>query len=166
MNVFDTLFWVFSVAMVLSGLLVIVSRNPLSSALFLVLLFGLMAGLFVLLEAFFLAVIQVLVYAGAVMVLFLFVIMLLDIRAAARRRLRILALIGGVALAGVLIFELAIVLAEPGAFALPAAAPAPLGLKEVVKPLFARHMLAIQVTALLLLVSMVGVVLLAGRESE
>ena len=70
MNVHDTLFWFFSLAMLLCGVLVISSRNPVTSAMFLVALFVFMAGLFVLLEAFFLAAIQVLVYAGAVMVLF------------------------------------------------------------------------------------------------
>src|SRR5882757_4444568 len=92
----DILFWFFSIAMLLCGLLVIASRNPVASALFLVLLFVFMAGLFVLLEAFFIAAIQVLVYAGAVMVLFLFVIMLLDIKASERRKFRVLSVLGGV----------------------------------------------------------------------
>ena len=64
------------------------SRNPVTSAMFLVLTIISMAGLFVLLHAFFLAAVQVLVYAGAVMVLFLFVIMLLDLKAEERRKVR------------------------------------------------------------------------------
>ena len=107
MNVHDTLFWFFSIAMLLCGVGVIASRNPVNSAMFLVVLFFFMAGLFVLLEAFFLAAIQVLVYAGAVMVLFLFVIMLLDIKAAERRRFRVLAVLGGCGVAGALVWELA-----------------------------------------------------------
>src|ERR1019366_9403548 len=86
MTFHDILFWLFSIAMLLCGLGVITNRNPVNSAVFLVLLFVCMAGLFVLLEAFFLAVIQILVYAGAVMVLFLFVIMLLDLKPSALRR--------------------------------------------------------------------------------
>src|ERR1044072_7434497 len=62
------------------------SRNPVTSAMFLVLTMGALAGLFVLLQAFFIAAVQILVYAGAVMVLFLFVIMLLDLKEEQRRK--------------------------------------------------------------------------------
>ena len=79
--------------MLVCGLLVIGIRNPVASALFLVMLFVFLAGLFVLLEAFFIAAIQVLVYAGAIMVLFLFVIMLLDIKASERRKFRALGVV-------------------------------------------------------------------------
>jgi len=85
--------------MLVCGFFVIANRNPVACALFLVLMFVFMAGLFVLLEAFFIAAIQVLVYAGAVMVLFLFVIMLLDIKASERRKFRVLSVVGGVAVA-------------------------------------------------------------------
>lgn len=164
MNVHDTLFWFFSIAMLLCGVLVIASRNPVTSAMFLVALFFFMAGLFVLLGAFFLAAIQVLVYAGAVMVLFLFVIMLLDIRASSRRRFRLLGVLGGLAVAGALGWQLTIILQRP----LPA--PGPLeagwqgGLRDVLVPLFRDYMLPFQVTGLLLLVAMVGVVLLSKKD--
>src|SRR4026207_1776599 len=85
----DLLFYVFPALTLGCGVLVVAnpfSRNPVTSAMFLVLTIISMAGLFVLLHAFFLAAVQVLVYAGAVMVLFLFVIMLLDIGAETRRR--------------------------------------------------------------------------------
>src|SRR5438876_3322315 len=113
MNLHDTLFWFFSIAMLLCGVLVIVNRNPVTSAMFLVLLFFCMAGLFVLLEAFFLAAIQVLVYAGAVMVLFLFVIMLLDIKASERRKFRVLGALGGFGVAGGFAWELWLILGKP-----------------------------------------------------
>jgi NADH-quinone oxidoreductase subunit J len=168
MNVHDILFWFFSIAMLVCGLLVITNRNPVNSAIFLVLLFVALAGLFVLLEAFFLAAIQVLVYAGAVMVLFLFVIMLLDLKASAQRRLRILGLVGGVAVAGAFVWELAILLGG-GPVPLLGANPDPsfqAGLKDVVKPLFVRYLLPFELTGLLLLVAMIGVVLLSRKESE
>src|SRR2546425_1661979 len=110
MSIHDTLFWFFSTAMLLCGFLVIANRNPVTSAMFLVLLFIFMAGLFVLLEAFFIAAIQVLVYAGAIMVLFVFVIMLLDIKASERRRFAFLGAIGGIAVAGAFVWELGIIL--------------------------------------------------------
>src|SRR5438045_8496026 len=113
MSVHDMLFWLFSIAMLLCGIGVIANRNPVASALFLVMLFAFLAGLFVLLEAFFIAAIQVLVYAGAVMVLFLFVIMLLDIKASERRKFRALGVFGGIAVAAVFVWELGMILSCP-----------------------------------------------------
>jgi Fe-S oxidoreductase len=86
----DVLFYVFAALTLLCGVLVIAnpfSRNPVTSAMFLVLTIISMAGLFVLLHAFFLAAVQILVYAGAVIVLFLFVIMLLDLKEEQRRKI-------------------------------------------------------------------------------
>ena len=164
MNVHDSLFWFFSLAMLLCGVLVIRSRNPVSSAMYLVALFVFMAGLFVLLGAFFLAAIQVLVYAGAVMVLFLFVIMLLNIQAQERRQFRWLGLLGGLIVAGALIWELGIILKAPVVVLVPGAADFGGGLEAVIKPLFRNYMLPFEVTALLLLVAMIGVVLLSKKE--
>src|SRR3954470_12756396 len=84
----DILFYVFAALTLACGVMVLLSRNPVTSAMFLVLTIVSMAGLFVLLRACFLAAVQILVYAGAVMVLFLFVIMLLDLQEEARRRIR------------------------------------------------------------------------------
>src|SRR3954451_13641277 len=86
----DILFYLFALLTLTCGTLVVFnpfSRNPVTSAMFLVLTIVSLAGLFVLLHAFFLAAVQVLVYAGAVMVLFLFVIMLLDLKEEQRRRI-------------------------------------------------------------------------------
>src|ERR1044072_9292509 len=87
----DILFYVFAFLTLACGVLVVAnpfSRNPVTSAMFLVLTIISMAGLFVLLHAFFLAAVQVLVYAGAVTVLFLFVIMLLDLKEEERRKIK------------------------------------------------------------------------------
>jgi len=92
--------------MIASGFLVVAnpfSRNPVASALFLVLAMISMAGLFVLLHAYFLAAVQILVYAGAVMVLFLFVIMLLDLKEEEKRRYKLYSIITGAAGAGGLV---------------------------------------------------------------
>ncbi|MDP6891814.1 MAG: NADH-quinone oxidoreductase subunit J [Verrucomicrobiota bacterium] len=92
------LFNLFAALAVLSALLVVVnplSRNPVTSAMFLVTTMISISGLFVLLNAYFLAAVQILVYAGAVMVLFLFVIMLLDVEETARRKLRVVSLTMG-----------------------------------------------------------------------
>ena len=159
----DLLFWFFSAAMLLAGVLVIANRNPVNSAMFLILLFMNMAGLFLLLEAFFLAIVQILVYAGAVMVLFLFVIMLLDIQVVPQPPVKKLAvgLAGLVALA--LAGEIGIILQAPLA---QAGTPLQGGLREVAKQLFTRYLLPFEVTALILLVAMLGVVLLSRREAK
>src|SRR5512147_2481311 len=87
----DLFFYIFAALTLVCGVLVVAntfSRNPVTSAMFLVLTIASLAGLFVVLRAFFLAAVQILVYAGAVMVLFLFVIMMLDIRAEERQRIK------------------------------------------------------------------------------
>lgn len=163
MGIQDLLFWFFSAAMLLSGVLVITNRNPVNSAMFLILLFINMAGLFLLLEAFFLAIVQVLVYAGAVMVLFLFVIMLLDIKAGSQqpfKKLAVgLAVVVGLALAGEIWVVLQAPLPQTGAMLQG-------GLRAVVTKLFTSYLLPFEVTALILLVAMLGVVLLSRREAK
>src|SRR5512136_1186393 len=94
----EILFYVFAALTLVCGFLVVAnpfSRNSVTSAMFLVLTIISMAGLFVLLHAFFLAAVQVLVYAGAVMVLFLFVIMLLDLKEEEHRKVKKLGLVAG-----------------------------------------------------------------------
>src|SRR5271169_5764038 len=98
-------FYIFAFLTLLCGALVIVnpfSRNPVTSAMFLVLTIVSMAGLFIHLHAFFLAAVQVLVYAGAVMVLFIFVIMLLDLKEEERRKIRTGMAVLAVAAVGVI----------------------------------------------------------------
>src|SRR5258708_38832513 len=89
------LFWIFAVLTVVFGGAVVLNRNPVASALSLVVSFLGLSALFMSLDAFFIGIIQVLVYAGAVMVLFLFIVMLLDIRVEERRRINWLAAAGG-----------------------------------------------------------------------
>src|SRR5881628_2543326 len=107
------LFYIFAGLTLLSGLMVVAnpfSRNPVTSAMFLVATIGALAGLFVLLHAFFLAAMQILVYAGAVMVLFLFVIMLLDLKTEERRKIKKLGLGGGLTLVGAIVYVLCTIL--------------------------------------------------------
>jgi NADH-quinone oxidoreductase subunit J len=167
MSVHDLLFYIFGAAMLASGAMVLLNRNPVNSAMCLVLVFFFMAGLFVLLEAFFLAAIQILLYAGAVIVLFLFVIMLLDIKASARKRLRLIGFVGGLAVTGFFAYELTLIFQEP----LPILAETTAKnvgntTYSVAYPLFERYLLPLQVTGLLLLVAMVGVVLLSRKEPK
>ena len=102
----DILFYVFAALTLLCAILVVAnpfSRNPVTSAMFLVLTIISMSGLFLLLHAFFLAAVQILVYAGAVMVLFLFVIMLLDLKEEQRRRIKFFGLAAGLVSVGLVV---------------------------------------------------------------
>ena len=163
----DILFYVFAFLTLACGVLVVAnpfSRNPVTSAMFLVLTIISMAGLFVLLHAFFLAAVQVLVYAGAVMVLFLFVIMLLDLKEEERRKVKTLGLVAGLVSVGaiVAIFLKSLLVTNPGRD-LPAptteGATIPLG-----KMLFTNYLLPFEIVSILLLVAMVGVILLSKKD--
>src|ERR1700742_3389452 len=99
-------FYIFSIITLLFGAGVVIFRHPVASALSLVVSFAGLAALFISLDAYFIGVIQILVYAGAVMVLFLFIIMLLDIKAEEHRKLSIPATVGGGLLALVFLLQL------------------------------------------------------------
>jgi len=164
----DILFYLFAGLTLICGFLVVAnpfSRNPVTSAMFLVLTIISLAGLFVLLHAFFLAAVQILVYAGAVMVLFLFVIMLLDLKAEERRKLKVFNIVGGVIASGtiLLIFMRQLLHAPLGdGTALPAeGGTIPLG-----KILFTQYLLPFEAVSAVLLVAMVGVVLLSKKDSQ
>jgi len=162
----DILFYIFAFLTLIFGFLVIAnpfSRSPVTSAMFLVLTIISLAGLFTLLHAFFLAAVQVLVYAGAVMVLFLFVIMLLDLKAEDRRRFKILAVIGGLTSAGaILLIFLRGLLNEPlGATNSPSVEGGTVALGKL---LFTQYLLPFEIVSILLLVAMVGVVLLSKKD--
>src|ERR1043166_4091060 len=100
------LFWIFWFVVLVFGAAVVIVRNPVASALNLVVSFLGLAALFMSLDAYFIGIIQVLVYAGAVMVLFLFIIMLLNLRAEEARQMNWLASAAGIAVALVLLIEI------------------------------------------------------------
>lgn len=161
------LFWFFALLTLGFGASVVVNRNPVASALSLVVSFLGLAALFVGLDAFFIAVIQVLVYAGAVMVLFLFIIMLLDLRVEERRKVN-MAVWGGASLVA-LAFALQIVTViggfRPGNASFPALNTMNLNdVYEVGMTLFTTHNLPFQVIGVLILVATIGVIVLSKRE--
>src|SRR5688572_2015386 len=109
------LFWLFAFIMLVFGAAVILNRNPIASALSLVICSMGLSALFISLDAFFIGIIQVLVYAGAVMVLFLFIIRLLDLRLDQLRNLNIVAIAGGVAVPMPSFLQIYFVIAQLGA---------------------------------------------------
>ena len=159
------LFWIFAALTLLFGLGVVFFRSPVSSAMSLVMSFVGLAALFVTLDAFFIAVVQVLVYAGAVMVLFLFIIMLLDLRAEARRPVKIAAWAGGgIVVAGFLFTLGRVVYGLPALWVPKPAIPAVNDVAQVGLSLFKHFNLPFQIIGALLLVATIGVVVLSRRE--
>jgi NADH-quinone oxidoreductase subunit J len=168
MELADILFYVFAALTLLCGVLVIAnpfSRNPVTSAMFLVLTIISMAGLFVLLHAFFLAAVQILVYAGAVIVLFLFVIMLLDLKEEERRKIKIFGIVAGLVSVGTIV---AIFLKSLHATNLNAqSSPSIEGDTAALgKLLFTNYVLPFEVVSVLLLVAMIGVILLSKKKLD
>ncbi len=165
MNVEQVLFFVFAIATLLSAGLVIFARNPINSAMSLVATFFFLAGLYVLLWAHTIAALQVLVYAGAIMVLFLFVIMLLNLTEVelGAQKLTLSRIVGGLAALG-LFAALAVAIARMPELSptLDAAGMASFGtLRAVGADLYTRWLFPFEAVSLLLLVSMVGAVVVA-----
>jgi NADH-quinone oxidoreductase subunit J len=163
-------FYFFAAFAVVASLLVIAQRNPIYSVLLLIGSFGALSGLYVLLDAPFVAVIQIIVYAGAIMVLFLFVVMLLnaphedtefDVRV--HPLLRPGPMRFGAALAGLLAVELWWALGRSGDTGrFPAGSVTSVG--AIGRLLFTEYAFAFEVTSILILVAMVGAVVLARRD--
>jgi NADH-quinone oxidoreductase subunit J len=161
------LFWIFSLLMLGFGVAVVVNRSPIASALSLVVSFLGLAALFMMLDAYFIGIIQVLVYAGAVMVLFLFIIMLLDIRAEERRKINFVVVTGGILVALALFSQIYSVVHKLRA----AEQPFPRlpiskidDVHNVGLLLFAQYNLPFQIIGILVLVATVGVIVLSKRE--
>ena len=162
----DTFFYIFAVLTLLCGFLVVAnpfSRSPVTSAMFLVMTMAMLAGLFVTLHAFFIAAVQILVYAGAVMVLFLFVIMLLDLKEEERRKFNAFGIGAGlIAVGGI------------GAILVKAIWFSGIGQNKSAtiegstvvlgRQLFTNYLLPFEIVSVLLLVAMVGVILLSKKE--
>ena len=153
--------------MLVFGAAVIINRNPVASALSLVVSFLGLAALFMSLDAFFVGIIQVLVYAGAVMVLFLFIIMLLDLRAEERRKMNFVAFAGGIAVALVFFGQVYLVIGKLRQSAQPFPV-LPLNHSDDVRNvgllLFGNYNLPFQIIGVLILVATVGVIVLSKRE--
>lgn len=187
------LFWIFAVLMLAGGIAVICFRNPVSSALSMVASFVGIAGLFIGLDAYFTGIIQILVYAGAIMVLFLFIIMLLDLKDEVKRKTNRLPLIAGLALVLGFVLQLGGVLGSitdkqavpldlaKGAAYYKEASPkiaetlAPTVPGQVAKlpdvhiigqTLFTEYNFPLQILGVILLVATVGVVVLSNRQAN
>lgn len=161
------LFWLFASMTVIFGGAVVLNRNPVASALCLVVSFLGLSALFMSLDAFFIGIIQVLVYAGAVMVLFLFIIMLLDIRVEERRKINWLAAGGGASVAAILLIQVGVVIKhfQPARQIFPPLLKSTTDdVWNIGRLLFSNFNLPFQIIGVLVLVATIGVVLLSRRE--
>jgi NADH-quinone oxidoreductase subunit J len=165
----DLLFYLFAGLTLLCALLVVAnpfSRNPVTSVMFLVLTIASLAGIFILLDAYFLAAVQVLVYAGAVIVLFLFVIMLLNVKEEQRRRVRKFGLITGLISVAAISGMFARTFFKAQLHNPPPAAVVRGGTRALGELLFSQYLLPFEVVSILLLVAMIGTILLSKRNLE
>ena len=163
----DAFFYIFAGLTLLCGLLVVANpftRSPVTSAMFLVLTIVCLACLFVQLHAFFLAAVQILVYAGAVIVLFLFVIMLLDLKEEQRRKIKRAGAVLGAGAVGAIVFIIIRTLHNASigdGLAVPTLEG---GTKTLGHLLFRTYVLPFEIVSLLLLVAMIGVILLSKKD--
>jgi NADH-quinone oxidoreductase subunit J len=164
-------FYFFSLVLILAALRVITARNPVHSALSLVLAFFTAAALWLLLEAEFLAIALVLVYVGAVMVLFLFVVMMLDINLDRLREGYWDYLVPALVVAGVMVLEMAVILGER-CFGLaqmpkpPAADTAYSNTRALGQVLYTEYVYAFEIAAVILLVAIVAAIGLTLRKRK
>jgi NADH-quinone oxidoreductase subunit J len=168
------LFYAFAGIAIVAAIGVVIARNPVGSLLFMVATLAAISGTFVLMEAHFLAAVQVIVYAGAIMVLFLFVIMLLNLGHEAQRDLKwgtfsivSAGVVGGIV--GLLALQLRgsdVALATgPGAEAIAAATAEYGAVGAIARPLYTTYVVPFEITGILLLVAIVGAIVLAKRGS-
>jgi NADH-quinone oxidoreductase subunit J len=168
----DILFYIFAAVAIGGAIGVVLAKSPVGSLLFMVTTLGSLAGIFVLLEAHFLAAIQIIVYAGAIMVLFLFVIMLLNLGHDYQRDLRgglfaILSFMVVGLMAGLLARQIGLAgVFEPGAeaSAIDAALREHGVVGAIAQPLYTTYVVPFEITGILLLVAIVGAIVLAKRN--
>ena len=162
-----TLFWILAVLTIVGALTTVLHRNPVYSALALVFTLFQVAIVFLALDAYLLAFLQVIVYAGAIVVLFLFVIMLLALEPEESAPGAIPLRVAGGLLCGALLIELAVLGWLPPTAAAMGPMPEGFGSTEAVaRQLFSAHLLPFELTSVLLLVAVVGAVVMARRKAS
>ena len=167
-------FYIFAAITILASLGVVGQRNPMYSVMLLITSFGALAGLYVLLDAPFTAVTQIIIYAGAIMVLFLFVVMLLNVPREDPAPASISAILGptgmrfGVVLSLLLGAEIIWALSSVGLgwFSQEPSATSVSSVRLIGLSIFTRHAFAFEATSILILVAMVGAVVLARKEHQ
>ncbi len=159
-------FFYFAGVIVLTSLLVVALRNPVYSALSLLIMFFHVAGLYVTLHAEFLAAVQIIVYAGAILVLYLFVVMLLNVAQEQRyhSQVRVGVLLGGLVLVEALLLAFYRSFAPPSETVGNGVTQAAGNTESIGELLYSTYLFPFEVASLILLVAMIGAVILAKRD--
>jgi NADH-quinone oxidoreductase subunit J len=164
----DKLFYFLTFLALLSAAMVVFSRNPIHSVLYLILTFFTLSGHYVLLNAQFIAAVNIIVYAGAIMVLFLFVVMFLNLRTETQEKTSLLSKIASIISAGLLMLILVAALKDVnlGTIEPSTKFDSQIGMVESLgKVLFSKFLLPFELASVLFLSAMVGAVMLGRREA-
>ena len=168
MSIIQILFYLLSGLAVFAALMVLLSKNPVHSVLWLIVVFFAISGHYILLNAQFLAIVNLIVYAGAIMVLFLFVIMLMNLNAASEPNQHIWMKLAGVIAGGCFLIMLVSLASQAGDMANKTVLmkEGNIGLiKELGKTLFNEFVIPFELTSVLFLSAMVGAVVLGKKDS-
>ena len=166
MGVTPILFWILSVVALFSALMVITSKNPMHSVIWLIIVFFAISGHYLLLNAQFLAIVNIIVYAGAIMVLFLYVLMLMDLKKETEpKKNRWLKLAGAVAGGSLLLLLIAALKKADLANQFAETRTGDIGLIENLgKVLFNEYVVPFEISSILFLSAMVGAVVIGKKE--
>lgn len=167
MTATEILFWFLSALAIFSALMVLVSKNPVHSVLWLIVVFFAISGHYILLNAQFLAIVNLIVYAGAIMVLFLFVIMLMNLNSNAEPQRNNLLKLAGIVASGLLLFVLieGVINAQEITNTQAAAGEGDIGLiQNLGKVLFTQYVMPFEISSVLFLSAMVGAVVIGKKE--
>jgi NADH-quinone oxidoreductase subunit J len=164
MNVYEILFWFLTVMALSCALGVILSRNPINSVLFLIATFFAISGHYVLMNAQFLAIVNIIVYAGAIMVLFLFVIMLMNLNADTEPQKNRLIQLAGVLSGGTLFLVILAALRTSSVNVLQQTSTDIGLIKNLGKTLFTQFVLPFEISSVLFLSAMIGAVVIGKKE--
>jgi len=166
MGVTQILFWILSVVALFSALMVITSKNPMHSVIWLIIVFFAISGHYLLLNAQFLAIVNIIVYAGAIMVLFLYVLMLMDLKKETEpKKNRWLKLAGAVAGGSLLLVLIAALKKADLANQFAETRTGDIGLIENLgKVLFNEYVVPFEISSILFLSAMVGAVVIGKKE--
>lgn len=166
MGLFEILFWLLTVTAISCALGVILSRNPVNSVLFLILTFFSISGHYILMNAQFLAIVNIIVYAGAIMVLFLFVIMLMNLNADVEPQKSRLVQFAGIISGGILFLVILAALKETRTNPDFNRSSSQIGLiKNLGKTLFQNYVLPFEISSVLFLSAMIGAMVIGKKEA-
>jgi NADH-quinone oxidoreductase subunit J len=165
MELFEVLFWILTVMAISCALGVIMSRNPVNSVLFLIGTFFSISGHYILLNAQFLAIVNIIVYAGAIMVLFLFVIMLMNLNADVEPQKSRLVQFAGILSGGILFLVILAALKDSSVRGLVEKEATDIGLiQNLGKKLFTDYVLPFEISSVLFLSAMIGAMIIGKKE--